>query len=109
MTPKRSILSEVPWSLVGLVVIVGLLEVYNLHSAAHSKDPDLFLKQLTWLGLGLGLAAVLRHTRLSVNGVGGLYRVYRRACTLGRGLISGLQRRWGAALAGLGWGTFSTV
>ena len=58
MTPKRSILSEVPWSLVGLVIIVGLLGVYNLHSAAHSKDPDLFLKQLTWLGLGLGLAAV---------------------------------------------------
>ena len=57
MTPKRSVIGEVPWALVGIVIIVALLGVYNLHSAAHSKDPDLFLKQLTWLGIGLGLAA----------------------------------------------------
>ena len=57
---ETPVIGEVPWALVGIVIIVALLGVYNLHSAAHSKDPDLFLKQLTWLGIGLGLAAALQ-------------------------------------------------
>lgn len=98
MTPKRSVLSEVPWSLVGIVIIVGLLGVYNLHSAANSKDPDLFLKQLTWLGLGLGLAALFaipdyRSTE-SVAYIGFIAVLTLLVVVLVQGYSAGGARRW---------------
>ena len=98
MTPNRSILREVPWSLVGLVIIVGLLGVYNLHSAAHSKDPDLFLKQLTWLGIGLVFAAAFaipdyRSTE-SVAYIGFIGVLALLVAVLVQGYSAGGAQRW---------------
>ena len=49
---------DVHWPLIFLVMLIGALGVYNLHSAAASKDPELYLTQLGWL-LGGGLIAAL--------------------------------------------------
>ena len=53
MTPKRSVIGEVPWALVGIVIIV-LYWVYNTLGGT-SRTQDLFLKQLTWLGINWDL------------------------------------------------------
>ena len=98
MTPKRSVIGEVPWALVGIVIIVALLGVYNLHSAAHSKDPDLFLKQLTWLGIGLGLAAAFAipdyRTTESVAYVAFIAVLALLVAVLVQGYSAGGARRW---------------
>ena len=104
MSTKRSVLSEYPWSLIGIVIIVGLLGVYNLHSAAHSKDPDLFLKQLTWLGLGMVLAAVFaipdyRSTEY-VAYIGFIMVLGLLVAVLFQGESAGGARRW-LVLAGV--------
>ena len=104
MSTKRSVLSEYPWSLIGIVIIVGLLGVYNLHSAAHSKDPDLFLKQLTWLGIGMVLAAVFaipdyRSTEY-VAYIGFIMVLGLLVAVLFQGESAGGARRW-LVLAGV--------
>lgn len=45
------------WSLSAVVLAIGLLGCYNLHSAAAHHDAHLFITQLQWLGLGALVAA----------------------------------------------------
>ena len=48
-----------PWGLLAVMAVIGLLGAYNLHSAAAAHAPGLYATQLTWLGLGVALAAVV--------------------------------------------------
>ena len=44
------------WPLVAVILIIGVLGVYNLHSAAAARDPDLYLTQILWFAAGLVVA-----------------------------------------------------
>ena len=46
---------DVHWPLIFLVMLIGALGVYNLHSAAASKEADLYLTQLGWLSVVVSL------------------------------------------------------
>jgi cell division protein FtsW (lipid II flippase) len=52
-------LGSLNWALALCVLLVSLLGVYNLHSAAAAESPNLYLQQLKFLGIGAGLAALL--------------------------------------------------
>lgn len=43
---------ELHWPLIGVLVAIAALGVYNLHSSAAAKYPTLYLTQISWLGLG---------------------------------------------------------
>ncbi len=49
MSRTRLELKELHWPLVVMAGLVALLGIYNLHSAAAARDPDLYLTQLTWM------------------------------------------------------------
>ncbi|MBN1960066.1 MAG: rod shape-determining protein RodA [Deltaproteobacteria bacterium] len=50
-------LSELHWPLVITVVLIALLGVYNLHSAAAARDSQLYAMQAMWMGIGAIVAA----------------------------------------------------
>lgn len=50
---------EMNWPLVAVMAVIGLLGVYNLHSSAAARDPQLFLTQLALLGAGGVMIAAL--------------------------------------------------
>lgn len=49
---------EVHWPLCGVVVLLGVLGVYNLHSSAAAHEPGLYLVQLGIFGAGCVLVAL---------------------------------------------------
>ncbi|MED5464556.1 MAG: FtsW/RodA/SpoVE family cell cycle protein [Myxococcota bacterium] len=72
---------ELHWPLIGLIVLVAGLGVYNLHSAAAAKNPDLYWTQLSWLGVGAVVVVMTMAVdyRLSENLA---YLVYGLICVL---------------------------
>ncbi len=56
---QRLHLSDMHWPLLAVVVLICLLGIYNLHSAAAARDPSLYLRQLYWMLAGGGLIVVL--------------------------------------------------
>jgi cell division protein FtsW (lipid II flippase) len=56
----RLSLSELHWPLIGVTVLIALMGIYNLHSAAAARDPHLYLTQAMWMGIAaLGVALFL--------------------------------------------------
>jgi cell division protein FtsW (lipid II flippase) len=87
------------WPLVGLVLTVCSFGIYNLHSsAAATHDPDLYLTQLLWLGLGvLVAAAIIVPDYRFFESV--TYAAFAAVClalvaVLVQGKVSGGARRW---------------
>lgn len=54
----RMSLAELHWPLLLVVAMIAALGVYNLHSAAAAHEPRLFLTQVSWFLLGLGIVIV---------------------------------------------------
>lgn len=52
-------LSLMNWPLICTVLVVSLLGIYNLHSAAAAESPNLYLHQLKFMGLGIALALLV--------------------------------------------------
>ena len=98
MNSNKLKLTDVHWPLIVLVMLIGALGVYNLHSAAASKDPGLYLTQLGWLvggGLLAGLA-MLPDYRLTERLA---YVLYAIVCVLLVGVLvqgemAGGAQRW---------------
>jgi len=55
---KKARFWELHWPLIGLILLIAGLGVYNLHSSAAAKAPTLYLTQLSWLSVGLVLVLV---------------------------------------------------
>lgn len=55
MSPLNK-LAKISWPLFLAVMAVCLLGIINLESAARSTNPDLYLTQLLWLGMGVATA-----------------------------------------------------
>lgn len=55
----RKLVSNVPWGLLGLVVITSLFGVYNLASAARMSSSGVWLSQVLYLVMGLVAVAVV--------------------------------------------------
>lgn len=51
--------AKVPWSVVAFALIIALVGVANLASAAQATRPDLFLVQLAWIGVAFVACVVL--------------------------------------------------
>jgi cell division protein FtsW (lipid II flippase) len=52
-------LAEIHWPLLLVVACIAALGCYNLHSAAAHHDARLYLTQMGWFALGLGLVMVV--------------------------------------------------
>ena len=81
MNSRKLGLVDINWILLAIVAIIATLGVYNLHSAAQSKDPTLYLTQLAWFGVGgLGVIIIMiPDYRLSENMA---YFIYGVVCLL---------------------------
>ena len=98
MNSRKLGLVDINWILLAIVAIIATLGVYNLHSAAQSKDPTLYLTQLAWFGVGgLGVIIIMiPDYRLSENMA---YFIYGVVClllvaVLLGGEMAGGARRW---------------
>lgn len=98
MNSRRLGLADINWALIGIIVLIAALGVYNLHSAAHSKDPSLYLTQVAWFGVGgiVVLLIMIPDYRLSENMA---YFIYGVVCllllaVLFSGEMAGGARRW---------------
>ncbi len=87
-----------PWFLLLLIMCIGAVGVFNLHSAAAAHDPHLYLKQLGWFGIGFAVMVVvlLPDYRVTENFA---YVVYAVVCllllaVLLQGRSAGGARRW---------------
>ncbi|MBC7794532.1 MAG: rod shape-determining protein RodA [Clostridia bacterium] len=79
-------LSLMNWPLICVILVVSLLGVYNLHSAAAAESPGLYLQQLKFLGLGAFLATLLLIPDYRVS-ESVAYAVYGVFCLLLVGVI----------------------
>ncbi|MEE2961033.1 MAG: FtsW/RodA/SpoVE family cell cycle protein [Myxococcota bacterium] len=59
MKRRTSTIGNLNWFLVGLVCMIAVLGVYNLHSSAATKEPTLYLTQLAWLLCGSGVIVLM--------------------------------------------------
>ncbi len=94
----RSRFRELHHGLIAVTMIIASLGVYNLHSATSKTNPDLYLTQLAWLGVGAvaaGLALTIdyRVTRTLA------YPIYVIVCgllaaVLVQGHVAGGAQRW---------------
>ncbi len=98
MNSRKLGLADINWVLLGLIGIIAALGVYNLHSAAQSKDPTLYLTQLAWFGVGglLVIIIMIPDYRLSESMA---YFIYGMVClllvaVLFGGEMAGGARRW---------------
>ena len=53
MTPKRSVIGEVPWALVGIVISVALLGVY-IYTQRHTRRTQTFSQAAYVVGYRIG-------------------------------------------------------
>ncbi|MBI5507559.1 MAG: rod shape-determining protein RodA [Deltaproteobacteria bacterium] len=81
MKATRPALIEVNWPLVGAMLLIASLGIYNLHSSAASHAPRLFLGQLAVLGVGSVVCALLLFFDYRLS-EGIAYPVYGLACLL---------------------------
>lgn len=95
----RSGFSAVPWSAIGLVLLVAILGIYNLNSAAAAREPNhLYLTQLVVLLVGMiGVGIVLVPDYRVSEGLA--YPLYAVVCVLLvavllQGYSAGGARRW---------------
>ena len=52
--------ADLHWPLVIVATLIALLGVYNLHSAAAARDPQLYITQAVWMGIAaVGVAIFL--------------------------------------------------
>ncbi|MBT6488896.1 MAG: FtsW/RodA/SpoVE family cell cycle protein, partial [Deltaproteobacteria bacterium] len=98
MNSRRLGFADINWLLLAIVGLIAILGVYNLHSAAHSKDPTLYLTQMAWFGVGglVVLIIMIPDYRLSENMA---YFIYAMVClllvaVLFGGEMAGGARRW---------------
>lgn len=98
MNTRKVGLADLNWLLIAIVALIGFLGVYNLHSAAHSKDAGLYITQLAWFAVGavVVLVVMLPDYRLSENMA---YFIYALVCmlllaVLFSGEMAGGARRW---------------
>lgn len=59
MKASRSLLGDLHWPLIMVVLSIAALGCYNLHSAAAAHDPRLYLTQIMWFCLGTVLMGVV--------------------------------------------------
>ncbi|MEE8410210.1 MAG: FtsW/RodA/SpoVE family cell cycle protein, partial [Myxococcota bacterium] len=59
MRTAQSLVREINWPMIAVMAVIGLLGVYNLHSSAAAREPQLYLTQLALLGVGGALIAAL--------------------------------------------------
>ncbi len=52
MKTRKERLFELHWPLIGVLLVIAALGVYNLHSAAAAKHPTLYVTQFSWLCVG---------------------------------------------------------
>ena len=45
--------------MIGLILLTACLGVYNLHSAAAAREPELYLRQIYWFAVACGITLVL--------------------------------------------------
>lgn len=98
MNVSPTALRSFPWLLLCLILSVGALGIFNLHSAAAAHDPTLYFTQLMWFGIGLSLlvVAMLPDYRVSEHFA---YVLYAVVCllllaVLLQGRSAGGARRW---------------
>jgi cell division protein FtsW (lipid II flippase) len=98
MKTQRSSLFDYHWPMVGVVFLISILGVYNLHSAAAARNPSLYLTQVTWFFFGLLLAWLMSlfDYRQSESLA---YIIYSIICifllaVLMQGKVAGGARRW---------------
>lgn len=98
MIGRRIRWEEMNWSLISITFLIGLLGVYNLHSAAVARDPHLYLTQLVWLAGGLVLMGLMLVFDYRVTETLA-YLIYTVAClllvaVLVQGQSAGGAQRW---------------
>ena len=59
MKSKRASIAELHWPLIVVVLLISVLGIYNLHSSAAARDPDLYFTQFYAFLLGAVLIGVL--------------------------------------------------
>ena len=59
MKASRSVMGDLHWPLIMVVLCIAALGCYNLHSAAAAHDPRLYLTQIMWFTLGTVLMGVV--------------------------------------------------
>lgn len=95
---RATSLAELNWLLVGIVCVIALLGVYNLHSAAAAREPGLYTTQIYWFLIGVGLAALILLPDYRVT-EGLAYPFYAVVCllllaVLLQGKTAGGAQRW---------------
>jgi rod shape determining protein RodA len=53
---QRRLFARFPWHVAGLVAVIAALGVWNLASASRSAHAPVWISQLAWMGVGVGLA-----------------------------------------------------
>ena len=98
MNSRKLGFGDINWILLGLIGLIAALGVYNLHSAAQSKDPTLYLTQLVWFAVGglIVIVIMIPDYRLSESMA---YVIYGMVClllvaVLFGGEMAGGARRW---------------
>lgn len=89
---------QLPWSAVGLVLLISILGVYNLSSSAAAQDPNLYFTQLAFLGVGFLVVALALLPDYRVS-EGLAYPFYAIVClllfaVLVQGYTAGGAQRW---------------
>lgn len=56
---ERRLVANVPWALLGVVLVLSAVGIYNLASASRPPASPMWLPQLIYLGVGLGTLAVI--------------------------------------------------
>ena len=66
MNREQSWLSRLPWGVIIVALMIPLVGAINLSSAAQATDPNLYLKQIAWLGLAVAgsVAVAAIHTSI---------------------------------------------
>ena len=59
MRPASSPLENIPWGIVFLVIALSVVSVFNLHSTGLGASNQVHLSQLSWLGIGFVLMAIV--------------------------------------------------
>ncbi len=59
MTERKGAVGRIDWRIVGLVVALGAVSVLNLHSTSSATGSTVYLSQLYWLSIGLGVMAAV--------------------------------------------------
>jgi cell division protein FtsW (lipid II flippase) len=77
----RQRLGDLHWPLIIVTAFIALLGVYNLHSAAAARDPELYLKQLSWMALAAAMVVIFLFADYRVT-EGIAYPFYALVCVL---------------------------